>query len=185
MIISFNGDLGSGKSTIAKKVASALNYEHFYMGQILRDMAKKRGLTLLELLKISEKNPSIDREIEDFIINLAKKKKNFVIESRTAWHFIPASLKIYFKVDVKEGAKRILQQLKEENNRNEGVKTETLKDVMKSNQQRKASEDRRYKKFYGINIRNMANYDFVLDTTKLNIEKVFEKTINFIRKNLA
>jgi len=184
MIISFNGDEGSGKSTIAKKVAEAIGYPRYYMGQIFRDMAAKRGLTLVEYLKLGETDPNIDKEVDDYLLKLAEEQSNFIIESRTAWHLIPHSLKIYLEVDEREGAKRIFKELQENNSRNEDKKVDSIEDVLKSNQRRKETDDLRYKKYYGIDIRDPKNYDFVLDTTNLSREEVLDKTMAFVKERL-
>ncbi len=185
MIISFNGDEGSGKSTIAKKVAEELSYPRYYMGQIFRDMAKKRGMTIAEYVKSGEEDPNVDKEVDDYLLSLRKKEANFVVESRTAWHLIPDSLKIYLKVDEREGAKRIFKQLMEEadNSRNEIKKVSTPEDVLENIRRRRETDDLRYKKYYGINIRDPKNYDLFLDTTKLAREEVFERVIDFINKS--
>jgi len=182
MIISFSGDEGSGKSTIAQRVAEELGYPRYYMGQIFRDMARKRGMAVAEYAKSVEKDPSADKKVDDYILKLAKDKKDFVIESRTAWHFVPQSLKIYLKVDPKEGAKRIFKQLQEEvGSRNEDRKINSADDVLKSTQRRRKADDLRYKKYYGINIRDPKNYDFALDTTNLTREEVFKRVIDFVK----
>jgi len=184
MIISFSGDIGSGKSTIAKKISEKIGYERFYMGQILRDVAKKRKMTLVELLKKGENDPSIDKQIDDLIVKLSKENDNFIIESRTAWYFIPHSLKIYLKVDEQEGAKRIFKQLQSNNERNEDRKLLTLEDVVRSNKNRRETDDKRYKTYYGIDISKMENYNFVLDTTDLSVNDVYNRTLAFIKNQI-
>jgi cytidylate kinase len=186
MIISFNGDEGSGKSTIAKKVAEALGYPRYYMGQIFRDMAKKRGLTTVEYGKLGEADPRVDKEVDDYLLSLEKKQTDFVVESRTAWHLIPDSLKIYLKADEQEGAKRIFKQLKEEtdNSRNEMKEASTIENVLENIQRRRKTDDLRYEKYYGINIRDPKSYDLFLDTTNLTREEVFKRVMNFINKRI-
>ena len=184
MIISFSGDAGSGKSTIAKKTAQALGYPRYYMGQIFRDLAKKRGLTLVEYLKLGEKDPNIDKEVDAYLVRLSQEKNNFVIESRTAWHFIPHSLKIYLKVTEEEGARRIFNHLQKENSRNEDRNIRSVEDVLISNRRRRETDDKRYWQYYRINIHDPKQYDLVLDTTQLNIEEVFTKVMEFIRENM-
>ena len=184
MIISFNGDEGSGKSTVAKMVAKKLNYPRYYMGQIFRDMAAKRGLTLVEYLTLGETDPAVDKEVDEYMISLAKKEKDFVVESRTAWHLIPKSVKVYLEVDETEGAKRIFEELQHKNSRNE-IKTDlSLKSVLQKTQERRKTDDKRYLKYYGINIRDKKNYDFILNTTALTIPEVLEKVMRFINSNL-
>jgi cytidylate kinase len=185
MIITFNGDHGSGKSTIAKKIAEEIDYPRYYMGQIFRDLAKKRNLTLIEYLKLGETDSSIDKDVDDRIVELAKEKKDFVIESRTAWHFIPESLKIFLKVDEAEGVKRMFRHLKKSDDRdNEDKRLKTLQDVLQSNRKRKSADDKRYKKYYGIDGNDMNNYDLVLDTTNLSIDEVFQKILLFIQNKM-
>lgn len=180
MIISFNGDEGSGKSTIAKLVAVELDYPRYYMGQIFRNMAAKRNLTLVEYVKLGETDPSIDKEVDDYLIDLSKKESDFIIESRTAWHFIPTSLKIYLRVNEKEGAIRVFSELQKENERNEVSGDFSLEDILKKIQERRITDDARYMKYYGINIRDEKNYDLVLDTTNLSKEEAFGKVMEFI-----
>ena len=180
MIISFNGDHASGKSTIAKRVAQTLNYPHFYMGQIFRDMAKERDMTVEEFDKICRTDPSFDKQLDDYVIKLAEKNNNFAIESRTAWHFIPESIKIYLKVSDREAAKRVFKELSNENRKNESKNFDSDDKIFESLKNRKKNDDARYMKHYGLDIRKESNYDFILDTTHLSIEDVFRKVIAFI-----
>ncbi|MFA6183542.1 MAG: cytidylate kinase family protein [Parcubacteria group bacterium] len=180
MIVSFNGDEGSGKSTIAKLVAAEISYPRYYMGQIFRDMAAKRNMTLVDYVKLGETDPAIDKEIDDYLVDLSKKEADFIIESRTAWHFIPESLKIYLSVDEKEGAKRVFKELQKENQRNEISGDFSLEDILNKIKERRATDDARYMKYYNIDIRDKNNYDLVLDTTSLSKKEVFDKVMNFI-----
>lgn len=181
MIISFNGEHGSGKSTVAERVADFLGYSRFYMGQIFRDMAKKRGMTLEEFQNLCKKDPAADKEVDDYVVKLSKENDNFVIESRTAWHFIPSSLKIYLKVSDQEAAKRILKEADSENRKNELGDVFSEEEVIENLEKRRERDDERYQRYYGINIREEKNYDFILDTTGVSIEEVTKKVLDFIK----
>lgn len=148
-------------------------------------MSQKRGLSLIEYLRLAETNPQIDKEVDDNVIKMAKEKDNLIIDSRVAWHFIPNSLKIYLKTDEKEGAKRIFEEILKKNNRNETKKPPASADyIIKKIRERKKTDDKRYMKYYGINIRDKNNYDFILDTTSLNPGQVFEKVMEFIKSKM-
>ena len=67
------------------------------MGQIMRDMALEKGMTLPEFRKLCDIDPSFDNKVDDYVIKLSQEEKTFVIESRTAWHFIPQSIKVFLK----------------------------------------------------------------------------------------
>lgn len=181
MIISFNGEHGSGKSTVAERVANSLGYSRFYMGQIFRDMAKKREMTLEEFQNLCKQDPAADKEVDDYVVKLSKENDNFVIESRTAWHFIPDSLKIYLKVSDQEAAKRILNEADNDNRKNELGDVFSKKEVIENLKKRRERDDERYKLYYGINIREEKNYDFILDTTGISIEEVTKKVLDFIK----
>lgn len=183
LIISFNGQEGSGKSTIATLLAEKLQIPRFYMGQIFRDMAKERGLTLQEFRKICDNDPRFDKEIDDYVASLPAKEASFIIEGRTAWHFIPQSIKIYLKVDAKVAAERIFKGLEEKNNRgNEDVNLTTVSNIESSVLQRRKEDSERYLSLYGISQDDVKNYDLVLDTTRLSINEVFESIMIFIHE---
>ncbi len=61
MIITISGKAGSGKSTIAKQLAKKLGLKHYSTGDFMRQMAKDKGVSLLELSRIAEKDKSIDQ----------------------------------------------------------------------------------------------------------------------------
>jgi predicted cytidylate kinase len=184
MIITITGEPGSGKSTIGKRLAQKLNYEHYYIGQIRRDAARKRGMTLAEYNKYGETHPETDTEVDDYQKNLGKEKDNFVIEGRTSWFLIPHSEKIYITVSPEEGAKRVFKELQADNARNEDNGLLTLEDVLKSHREREASDALRYQKYYQKDCSDRNNFDLVVDTTKLNPDEAFEEVSNYIQKQL-
>ena len=185
MIISFNGAPGSGKSTIARRLADKLNWPRFYIGGLRREAAKKRGLTLEEYNKLGESNPTTDWEVDqEYQQKLAQTEANFVIEGRTAWYFLPQSLKIYLDVSLEEGAKRIFGNLQEKNDRNEANNLDSWQAVMASNQERIRSDNARYRKYYQIDVYDPKNYDFYLDTTNLDRDQVFQAVYDFVSVRL-
>lgn len=182
LIISLNGQEGSGKSTAAKMIAEKLKIPHYYMGQMFRDMANEKGLTLPEFRKICDADPNFDKEVDDRVIRLSEELTEFVIESRTAWHFIPDSIKIYLKVDSLVAAQRIFKALSEKNNRgNEDVNLNSIENIQKSILQRRKEDSERYFSLYGIRQDDEENYDLVIDTTKLVPGEVFAEIMNFIK----
>ena len=174
MIITISGIAGSGKSTVAKLLAKKLNYKHYSVGDFMREIAKERKLTLLELSKEAEEDPSIDKELDKKQIELGKKEDNFVIDSRLGFHFIPNSKKIFLEVQLNEAAKRILKEKR---------KHEQYKDInesIKKIKTRISSEDKRYNEYYKIDYHDKSNYDLVIDTTNAEPEEVVSKIIKTI-----
>ncbi len=185
MIISISGTQGSGKSTIAQKLSEKLGWPRYYMGGLRREAALKRGLTLAEYNKLGEDDPSTDLEVDNYQKELGEKEDNFIIEGRTSWYFIPHSLKLYIDVKKEIGAKRIFDNLQIKNNRNEDNNLNSLEDVLKSNIERQKSDEKRYKKYFNIDVYDKNNYDFYIDTSDLNPEEAFNKCFAFISQKIT
>ena len=167
MIITISGKAGSGKSTVAKEFAKKLGIKHYSVGDLMRNMAEEKGISLLELGKIAEKDKKIDSELDKRQIELGKKEKNFVIDGRLTAFFMPkADLKVFLDCDDKIRAERILK------NERKDEKSKNLKEAIKKINKREESERKRYKKYYNIDYCNKELYDLVIDTTFLTVEEV-------------
>ena len=177
MIITISGRAGSGKSTIAKLVAKKLGLKHFSSGDFMRQMAKERKISLLELSKLAEKDSSIDKELDERQIKFGKEQDDFVIDGRLSAFFIPnADFRIFLDADKKTRAERILRDARAEE------KGRSLEDIEERIEEREKSEAKRYKEYYGFDCYDKAKYDFVIDTTSLSIEEVAKKVLGIIRK---
>lgn len=185
LIISFNGQEGSGKSTIAKMVAEKLGWPRYYMGQMFRDMAEEKGMTLPEFRIVCDNDPDFDKKVDDRVVKLSQEHEKFVIESRTAWHFIPNSVKIYLRIDPNVAAERIFKAMSDNNNRgNEDKNLDTIENIRESIIKRRCEDSERYLSLYGIRQDEEKNYDFIIDTTNLTIKEVFLRVMNFIESRI-
>jgi len=177
MIITISGIAGSGKSTIAKLLAKKLNYRHYSIGDFMREIAKERNLTLLEISKQAEKDKAIDKELDKKQIELGKTQDNFVIDSRLGFHFIKNSIKIFLEVNLNEAAKRIFKEKREH---------EQYSDIQESIEKIKTrikSEDKRYRGYYNVDYQNKNNYGIIIDTTNIKPEEAVEKILKIIKNN--
>lgn len=168
-IITLSGDIGSGKSSVAAELQKITAYDIIGTGKIQRSIAERRGLTTLELNKISETDRSIDDEIDNFVINLGKTSDHLIIDSRLAWHFIPSAFKVYLSVDAKVGAERVFSASRSDEN------NPSLAATLDNNLKRQEFEDQRFYKLYGIHFRNHDNYDLVIDTSVSSPEDIARK----------
>lgn len=184
MIISISGAPGSGKSTVAKKLAEKLGFPRYYMGGLRREKAREKGLTLEEYNKLGEKDFATDKEVDDFMKELGEKEDNFIIEGRTAFHFIPHSYKIFLDVDEKIGAKRIFSHLQTDKSRNEAEGLNSAEDVLQANRERMRSDIKRYKKYYNLDVFDKGHYDLYLDTTEMSQEEEFKQIWQAIKQKL-
>ncbi len=177
MKITISGALGSGKSTVAKLVASKLKLKHYSTGDFMREIAIQRKVTLLELSKLAEIDPTVDQELDERQIRLGKEEDNFIIDARLGWHFIPNSIKVFLNVTDQEAARRIFAERRTDEKYNL-----TLKATLENIKQRRESETKRYQQYYGVNYFELKNYDLALDTTKMTAEKVADKLIKFVQQ---
>lgn len=176
MIITISGALGSGKSTVAKLVAQKLNLKHYSTGDFMREIAIKRRVTLLELSKLAEKDASVDKELDERQIRLGKEEKNFIIDARLGWHFIPNSVKVFLNVTDEEAARRVFAERRSDEKYNI-----TLDATLNNIKRRKESEIKRYQQYYGVNYFYLKNYDLIIDTTTLTAVQVAEKIVKVVK----
>jgi len=178
MIISISGQAGSGKTSTGRALAKKLNYRFYDIGTLRKMAAQKRGMTIEEYNKYGETHPETDKEADAETVRLAKTKKNFVIQGRVAYYFIPQSLKVYLTVSSDVAAKRILLD-KNNPERNSKSRTASISEIKKLCIERDKSDRKRYKKIYGIkDFTNPKNYDLIIDTSKLTIERTVEKILS-------
>ena len=181
MIISIGGTPGSGKSSVGKILSQKLGMKRYYMGQILRDIAKDKGLTIQQYLKTGEDDPSVDKDIDTFQKELGVRQDNFIIEGRTSFLMIPHSVKIFLKTDIDTAAKRIFKDIQSDPGaRNEGepISIEHTKEQILK---RMRTDTIRYRKYYSIDVFDQKHFDIVIDTTDITPEQISSTIIEKIR----
>src|SRR5579859_5169018 len=157
-IITLCGLPGSGKSSTADKVAQALGYERFSGGDFMREVGRRRGLSIDQTNVAAIEEPSFDQEVDD-AIRSAGERENLVIDSRTAFYFIPGSFKVFLKLDPRIAAERTFEQIK-----NEGRIAQdggSLEEVYRKLLVRIHNERTRYKTKYGFDYLNETQFDLV------------------------
>ena len=171
-LITITGQLGSGKSTVAKMLAEKLHWQYYSTGMAQRSIAQKRGISTTELNRLAITDPSIDHEIDAVFKNPPWGHQPCVVDSRLAWHFLPNSLKVCLQIDTKVAAKRIWAE-KGRVSEHYTSEQETLKYLEK----RYELEQAHFIKNYQLDITNKKQFDLVIDTTHLTPEEVCQKIL--------
>jgi len=160
MRVTIGGPPGSGTTTIAKIVSKKLQYTHVYTGDIFRNLAKEKNMSLEDFSKLAEKDFSIDMEVDRRQKELGA-NDNIILEGRMARFMINPDLSVWITAPIDERVRRIF--LRENLNYTEAYKNTEL---------RENSEKNRYQKIYNVDISNLASYDLVINSLRLSAEGV-------------
>lgn len=174
--ISLAGDLGSGKSTVAQILIERLGAEYYSTGAIVRSIAAKKGMSVVELNRYMETHPEIDHEIDNGLKELSSLDKMLIIDSRMAWHFTSGTFKVYLSTDAETSALRIM------NANRIGEHSATLEQTVNDTLARRNSEKKRYMEQYGVDIKDLSNYSLIVDTSVATPEEIASLIIDEFEK---
>ncbi len=163
MLLTVSGPPGSGKSTTAAGLAESLGYEHVSGGDIFRELAADRGLSLAEFNARAETDPEIDRTLDRRLAAVARDRDDVVLESRLAGWLAgdDADLRLWLTAPLDVRAARIADR--------EGGPVDRVREETR---RRERSEAGRYDEYYGIDIDDLSIYDLALNTARWDPDAV-------------
>ncbi|OGN00580.1 MAG: hypothetical protein A3B91_01760 [Candidatus Yanofskybacteria bacterium RIFCSPHIGHO2_02_FULL_41_29] len=170
-IIRVSGNLGSGKTTLCNRLAEHLGYKNYYTGNIFRQLAKEKELSIEEFYKELKSNPGVEKEVDNRQIELMMSEDNLVVQGRMA-PFQPSNpnadrINVFIQVSDEEGARR---QLKRKENEHL-----TFEHMLELSRERAWEETERYRNLYGINnYLDQNSFDIIIDTTNMTIDEAFQ-----------
>jgi len=172
-VVTVSGLPGTGKTTVAQLLHKRLGLQYVYSGEIFRSLAKKHGMSLETFGSYCEAHPEVDRELDDYQIEVLK-KGNVLLEGRIAgWlavrNHIP-SVKVLLTAELETRIARIVK-------RESGEYARRRQEVLT----REACEAARYKSFYGIDVGDTSIYDIIVDTARLTPDEIVNRILCQIR----
>lgn len=173
LTITVSGLAGSGKTSVAESIAKSFNLKCITGGNIFRDMAKERGMTLNDFLKIVTKKE--DREADKRMLKLAM-QGGVVIDSRLSGFVAGqySDYRIFITASQKERARRI-------SGRERISQAKSLSNLI----ERDKGDVTRYKKLYGVDLSDISIYDLVLNNELLNRKSTAEVVKFVLKKSLS
>lgn len=180
--ITVGGDIGSGKSTFAKRLALELEIERVNIGALMREEAQRRGITLQELEALQAADDKLDRQMDEYQKHKAEEVPRGVFEGRTSWHFVEnPDAKVFMAVRPEIAVDRVF----EDSHNALRDKFQTKAELQAADEVRKQSLIHRFQSFYGIDIFDYANFNIVIDTSEMTIEEVYRDTVIKIARFIA
>ncbi len=162
MIIAISGPPGSGKTTVAERLAKARGLELISAGVAFREMAEAFGKSLADFGRYAEEHPEVDKDLDEQIIarvlKRAKAGAGVVVDGRLqpwllAKRGVPC-FRVLVDASLQVRAERIA-----------GREGKTVKQAKQEVREREKSERTRYSKFYGIDVRDTRAFDVVVDSS--------------------
>ncbi len=162
-IVAIGGPHGSGKSSVAKRIAEKFNMNYVSAGQVFRDMAKEMNLSLEEFSVLATKDSNYDLEIDRRTETLSQIDNTVVDAQLAAYKVAKANIRICITASPQVRWKRISkrEQTTLEKARNETIIREDV-------------ERERFKKLYNIDIDDMSVYDVIINSDRLDEEEVYD-----------
>jgi len=169
--ITISGPPGSGKTTVARILSERLKIKLISAGEVFRQLAFEKGVSLEEFSRHAEANPEIDILIDRMQREMAEKEKDVIVEGRlSGWMIRDVDLKVFIYADAEVRYSRIAKR--------EG---KDISVVRHETRLREEIEKRRYQKFYGIDIDDWRIYDLVINSNRIPAEKVAEIILTALR----
>lgn len=173
-VICISGMAGTGKSTLAKKLAQKYNLKYYSGGDALKDLAKDEGYDInaqgwwespigLDFLQKRVNDPKFDKAVDNKLLEYAN-QGNVLLDSWTMPWLLKGGFKIWLEASFEKRAARVAE-------RDNLSYTEAVKVLGEKEGHTKSI----YKSLYGFSLGDdLAPFDFVLDTDNLNAPEVFE-----------
>jgi cytidylate kinase len=173
IVICVSGMTGSGKSTVAKRLADKYGLDYFSGGNALKTLAQEEGYNPdvtgwwetaegLRFLQQRMGDPAFDKRIDEKLLELAE-QGNVVFDSWTMPWLLKEGFKVWLEASPQVRAKRVMDR--DSISIEEAVKALTEKDE----QTRQI-----YKNLYGFDLGNdLSPFNLVLATDELKPDEVF------------
>jgi cytidylate kinase len=169
-LVTIGGPPGSGKSTAGRAVAERRHLEFVSAGQLFRAEARRRGLSLAELGTLAETDDTIDRNLDDEMLRLAR--PGLLLDGRVTGPLCRRrGISAYYVVVTADPDVRY--------RRLAGRDGGEFDDVARLTKAREESERRRYTKYYGIDPES-ERADLTVDSTNGTPDEVVGAILDFL-----
>jgi len=171
--VTISGHPGSGTSTLVEGLSKHFSWTSINGGQIFRNEASERKLTLAEFGELCSNDETVDLTLDEKLRTHILDQVTNIIESRLAgwWGYKLQfdCIRIWLKVSEQERAKRVTVR--------EGI---TLEEAISANKARLLVDNERYEKMYGLIPDDPTPYTHIIDATNITAEQVLAEAIRIL-----
>ncbi len=172
LFITVSGPPGCGLTTLCEGLATALDCGHVSGGEVFREIAADREMSLNQLIAEASESDEIDRAIDDRLQTIAEKwgkaDKPFILESRLAGWLAGDHADLRIWLDAPEEVRV---------ERTKGRDDEETAEM----RVREVVEKGRFKSYYGIDLEDRSLYDLSINTARWSPEATLELVLTAIR----
>jgi cytidylate kinase len=173
-VICVCGMAGTGKSTLAKKLARKYDLQYYSGGDALKALAIERGYRSLQsgwwesdegirFLQDRSQDPKFDEAVDEKLMKLAQ-RGSVVLDSWTMPWLLQKGFKIWLEAYPEERAKRIAER-----------DSISVKEALRASRRKEENTKTIYKQLYGFSLgEDFSPFHLILDTNNLKSEEVFQ-----------
>ena len=174
IIICICGMAGSGKSTVARRIAEHYGLKYCSGGDALKAIAMERGYNAqeqgwweseegIQFLKERMENPDFDKMVDEKLIEMAG-EGGVVLDSWTMPWLLDRGFKVWLEASEEIRAKRVASR--------DGLPIEEAIKMIKEKEQRTKAI---YERLYGFMLgEDMEPFDLIIDVNLLDADEVFQ-----------
>ncbi|AGB32026.1 cytidylate kinase [Natrinema pellirubrum DSM 15624] len=163
LFITVSGPPGCGATTLCEQLADAIGCPYVSGGEVFRELAEDRDMSLNQLIAKADESDEIDRALDQRLQQIAEKwgmsNKPFILESRLAGWIAGDRADLRLWLDAPEAVR--LDRI------DDRIETEAEMRV------REVSEAGRYESYYEIDIDDREFYDLHINTARWSKRAVF------------
>lgn len=173
IVVCISGMAGTGKSTLAKKLAEKYKLTYYSGGDALKELAASEGYNSsshgwwespegLRFLEKREQNHEFDRAVDNKLLEYAQ-QGCVLLDSWTMPWLLKTGFKIWLIASEEKRAERIAKRDKL-----------SMEEALKVLKEKEARTKAIYKELYGFTLgEDLEPFDLILDTNNLNAGEVF------------